>query len=167
MSHRASGSDDSPEPCYGNATRRVPKAQENRQKALIPRQSSLCFDMICIRTSLSPWSLAMPWSSGKTLCIAGWPTRKTATTNASSVSDQNAGSRLKMRYFQCSQLGGKRSGWTRPAAEQWNRLRMRRWCDAWEHVLKNRATWLEMARHLQLHFKTLSLWALQSGHIVL
>jgi hypothetical protein len=22
----------------------------------------------------------MPWSSGKTLCIAGWPTRKTATT---------------------------------------------------------------------------------------
>jgi hypothetical protein len=37
----------------------------------------------------------MPWSSGKTLCIARWPTMKTATTNASSVSDQNAGSRLK------------------------------------------------------------------------
>jgi hypothetical protein len=41
----------------------------------------------------------MPCSSGKTLCIAGWLTRKTATTNVSSASYQNAGSRLKMRLF--------------------------------------------------------------------
>jgi hypothetical protein len=41
----------------------------------------------------------MPCSSGKTLCTAGWPTRKTATTNVSSVSDQNAGSRFENAIF--------------------------------------------------------------------
>jgi hypothetical protein len=95
MSHRASGGDDSPEPCYGNATRRVSKGARKPAEDSYPKTafSMLWHDMYPhVIVSLEPGDVVVFWQDVMYSGVA-WPSRKTATTNVSSVSDQNAGIR--------------------------------------------------------------------------
>jgi hypothetical protein len=140
MSHRISGGDGSPEPCYGNATRRVSKGARKPAEDSDPKTafSMLWHDMYPhVIVSLEPGDAVVFWQD---VMYGGVAFKEDCNYKCFiSVRPECWGS-LENAIFPVFVTGRQACWLASIGSRAKDPLRMRRRCDAWGLLLKNRAT---------------------------